>query len=508
MHDTLANMLFESAPPGPNSGVLVDASPVGHMLLDGELRVVTMNPAAAALGPLAAGAAHGRLFADVLPELAGMVGVLRGVPDTQLSFLNMELHIGVAERRRHLLVSGFPVAAPSGTLIGVMLVDLPESVAAGTASRDRDALFRTAFERAAIGMLVIDWRDHGMRTNAALQQFLGYTGDELAQIGVRGFTHPDDFAVDLELFQRLMAGEIDHYRLAKRYLCKGGEVVWADLVVSLARDAAGQPELIISMMQDITERKRAEAERDQLLVERTHLLHEAQEGVRVRDVFLAMAAHELKTPLTPMKMEIERMLLATVAGSVRDPERARTSLVRVERQIGRLERLVNDLLDVSSIAAGRLELVRERVDLADATREVVARHHQQAHWSGYQLTTRADQPVLGWWDRARLEQVVTNLVSNALKFGEGRPIEVAVEADDAVARFTVRDQGVGIPAEFHERIFEKFERVHSDRRHAGLGLGLWICRHIVTALGGRLSVVSAPGLGSTFMVELPRGGGS
>jgi len=491
---------------GAHASALVNASPVGQLLLDRELRVVAANPVAAALGPLAQSSVIGRPFGDVVPQLSQLGGVFRGVFETNLPFLNLELPGGGPEQRRRLIVSGFPVTDPEHRFVGVTIVDLPDSEPIDSMVRDRDELFRVAFERAAIGMLVLDWSNHGVRMNPAAERLYGYTPAEMERIGIQGITHPDDWAVDLEQFSRLMAGEIDHYQLAKRYVRKGGDIVWGDLVVSVARDAGGQPKLIISMVQDITERKRAEAERDQLLAERTQLLQQAQEGVRVRDVFLAMAAHELKTPLTPLRMEIEGMLAATQA-SLPDAaaERTHQRLSRVERQITRLERLVGDLLDVSSMAAGRLEVVRERVNLAEVAREVVARHHQQAQWSGYEITTRADAPVFGWWDRARLEQVATNLISNALKFGGGKPIEVATESTPTLARLTVRDHGVGIPAELHERVFEKFERIHSDRKHPGLGLGLWICRQLVTALGGQVRVESAPGSGSTFVVELPCG---
>ena len=482
---------------------LFDASPVGQLLLDLDLRVVAANPVAVALGSTPPALVIGRPFDDMVPELSQLGGVFREVLETNLSFLNLELPGGTPARRRRLIVSGFPVAGPNDDrLVGVSIVDLPNPEPTGSVVRDRDALFRAAFERAAIAILIVDWRDQGLRMNLAAERLYGYTAAELATVGIKGITHPDDWAVDLAMFSRLMTGELDHYQLAKRYVRKDGAIVWGELVVSIARDATGHPELIISMVQDITDRVRAEAERDQLLAERTQLLHQAEESVHVRDVFLAMAAHELKTPLTPLKMEIEGLLAATKANV---PDAAYQRLSRVERQITRLERLVGDLLDVSSMSAGRIEVVRERVDLSELAREIVARHHEQAQWSGYEITTRTDAPVLGWWDRTRLEQVATNLISNALKFGGGLPIEVTTEITGACARLSVRDRGGGIPPEHRERIFEKFERVHSERRHPGLGLGLWICRQIVTALGGQVRVESAPGSGSTFVVELPFG---
>lgn len=482
---------------------LMEGSPVGFLVLDEGLHAVWMNPATARIMKVDLAAARGRALADVLPPLeTKLAGVFREVFETGLPFLGLEMRAAV-EAPGHgarWIVSAFPLHAVDRR-IGVAIVETSDREQVEV--REREALFRVVFEHAAVGMLVLDWRDQGLRMNAALQEVLGYTVDELVHIGIQGITHPDDFAADLGLFRQLMAGERDHYRLVKRYLKKGGAVIWADLTVSLARDARGQPELIISMIQDISERKRAEDERDALLAERTRLLARAEEGLRVRDVFLAMAAHELKTPLTPLKLDVDGLVADLGAGPLTD--RSRHALARVERQIERLEHLVDDLLDVARMDRGELRIVREAVDLAQVAAEVAARFQLQAQRAGAPLAMRAPAHVHGAWDRGRLDQVVSNLLSNALKFGAGAPIELEVGEEGGVARLVVRDHGVGIAPEAHEKIFERFERAVSGRHYAGLGLGLWICRQIVTAHGGRIRVESTPGVGATFVVELPAG---
>jgi len=165
---------------------------------------------------------------------------------------------------------------------------------------------------------------------------------------------------------------------------------------------------------------------------------------------------------------------------------------------------VDALLDVSRLTQGRLALTWEELDLTEVVREVAERFAQQAAKAGCELKVVAEERVVGRWDRLRLEQVVTNLLSNALKYGAGRPVHVEVEGESERAVLAVRDEGIGIEPEHLERIFGKFERAVSGRHYGGLGLGLYITRQIVQALEGTIEVESEPGHGATFRVVLPR----
>jgi signal transduction histidine kinase len=173
------------------------------------------------------------------------------------------------------------------------------------------------------------------------------------------------------------------------------------------------------------------------------------------------------------------------------------------RQVNRLARLVDELLDVSRIAAGRLELHPEEVELASLVKELAAQLEPERERTGSTLTVHAESPIIGFWDRGRLEQLLTNLISNALKYGAGKPIEVTAAVLDGWVTVRVRDHGIGIAAEDQARIFERFERAVSVRKYGGLGLGLWIVRRIVDALEGRISVESELNTGSCFTVRLP-----
>ncbi len=245
-----------------------------------------------------------------------------------------------------------------------------------------------------------------------------------------------------------------------------------------------------------------------LAVDNARLYEEAQEGVKARDRFLSIASHELRTPLNPLGIHVQLLLRAARDGTLaaQAPEKVLTVLETCDRQVRRFGQLVHDLLDITRIGVGRLDLHLEEVDLAAMTRDLAARFGPELAEAGCPLTLRADAAAVGRWDRLRLEQVAANLLSNAAKYGRGRPVEVSVEANGKAARLTVRDQGIGVAPEDQERIFERFERAAPGYEYGGLGMGLYIVGQIVQALGGSVWVESAPGEGAAFTVELPVAG--
>jgi signal transduction histidine kinase len=182
----------------------------------------------------------------------------------------------------------------------------------------------------------------------------------------------------------------------------------------------------------------------------------------------------------------------------------RERTARLVSQIRRLTGLIDALLDVSRISAGRLELAVEEVDLSQLAAEVVSRFGEAARHSGSVLRLQAPDRFAGRWDPLRVDQILTNLVSNAIKFGSGKPIDVTVEGTDALARVAVVDRGIGIPKEKIASVFDRFERAVPGRKYGGLGLGLYIAQQMAKAHGGRIDVESEPGQGATFVVNLPR----
>jgi signal transduction histidine kinase len=240
--------------------------------------------------------------------------------------------------------------------------------------------------------------------------------------------------------------------------------------------------------------------------ERLRLLKELQDAVNARDALISIASHELRTPLAAMQLHLDLMTRALLKNPEQEttPDRIRSKLHTFERQIERLSKLLDHLLDVSRITAGRLDLALEQVDLAAVAREVADRFEDVLGRAGCAVTVRAKDPVVGSWDKLRLEQVITNLLSNAAKYGSGMPIEIAVEGDDDLGRLIVRDHGIGIPAADQARIFDRFERLLTGRETPGFGLGLWIVRQVVEKMHGHIDVASEVGAGATFVIELPR----
>lgn len=250
------------------------------------------------------------------------------------------------------------------------------------------------------------------------------------------------------------------------------------------------------------------AVRAALAVDNARLYRDAQEAIRARNDFLSMAAHELRTPITPVQLllhSLERMVAKEPIDRVA-LERIRSKITSAVRQADRLGGLVNNLLDLSRLTAGRLDLNIEQVDLSAVIDEVSARFSDELTRAGCALSVKHPGPVLGQWDKFRLEQVITNHLTNAMKYGQGKPIDIEVTATEAEAVLQVRDRGIGISTEDQTRLFRQFERAAPARSYGGVGLGLWIVRQIVAALDGQVSVTSELGVGSTFTVRLPRAG--
>ena len=236
------------------------------------------------------------------------------------------------------------------------------------------------------------------------------------------------------------------------------------------------------------------ARRAALSIDNSRLYRDAQRAVRERDEFLSVASHELRTPITSMTLATQALELA---GPTASAEVARKALRVVSRQTKRLRALIEDSLSVSRIELGRVGENLETVDLASLAHEVTDRFAEDLVREGCLLSLRADRPVVGRWEKDRLDQVVTNLLSNARKFGAGRPIEVVVEEARGMASLSVQDHGIGMAPEALAHIFDRFERAVSARHYGGMGLGLYIVREIARAHGGTVRVQSTPGQGSS-----------
>jgi PAS domain S-box-containing protein len=331
------------------------------------------------------------------------------------------------------------------------------------------------------------------------QTWLDFTGRSLAEewgVGWAENVHFEDFqrCMDtyLEAFQARRVFEME-YRLRR----KDGSFRWILDRGTPRYTPDGTFAGYIGSCIDITERRQLEVD--------------LRAAVRVRDDFLSVASHELRTPITAMQLQADTLalMLRRRAEEALASGKLGESVAAVGSQIARLGELVEALLDVSRITSGRLELrVEEGVALGELVEEVVERWQQMASAAGSsvsaQVVDRAGD-LVGRWDRVRLEQVLNNLLSNAVKYGRGRPIVLRVlrEAERAVVE--VQDQGIGVAEGDHQRIFERWGRGDASKNYGGLGLGLWIAAQIVSAMEGSITLVSAPGHGATFRVALPLG---
>jgi signal transduction histidine kinase len=230
-----------------------------------------------------------------------------------------------------------------------------------------------------------------------------------------------------------------------------------------------------------------------------------KEALAARDEFLSVVSHELKTPMTPLNLQIQAFLKIFDQDQAESPHKEvmKRLLKTSESQVQRLNRLVDDLLNVTRIQSGRLEISKETVNLNELVDSVLQSFNEVSREKNCEVRFHASNTVFAVCDRFRLEQVIINLLTNAFKYGNCKPIEICLYAQDSNAVFEIKDQGIGISAEDQARIFERFERAVSSRSYGGLGLGLYISNEIVRLHGGRIEIESEVSKGSTFRVILP-----
>jgi PAS domain S-box-containing protein len=388
----------------------------------------------------------------------------------------------------------------SGLFGGMVVRSLQQHRESQAAVRQSESRFQATFNQAAVGLAHVGLDGRFLLLNERYSQIVGYRSEELLGRSFEEITHPEDVEGDRRIIRRLLAGESLSSSREKRYLRKDGSVVWVNVTVSIVRDEAGASRYFVAVAEDITRRKALEEERALLLAE-------TREALVLREEFLSVASHELRTPLTPLRLKLQLLLREARESGDSSPLAGRV-VERVEtglHQVQRLTRLIDGLLEASYLGKGKLTLALalEEVDLSALVREMAKRFALVAVRAGCALEVEAEAPVVGRWDRRRLEQVVGSLISNALKFGAGHPVRLSVEREGEQAWLVVRDEGIGIAPEELPRIFGRFSRGVSDRHYGGLGLGLFLTRYVVESLGGEVTAESVPGQGATFRVRLP-----
>lgn len=347
-------------------------------------------------------------------------------------------------------------------------------------------------------ILTLDVNGYVVSWNPGAERIKGYRADEILGQHFSRFYPPEAVARNrpqrgLDVATREGRFEEDGWRVRK-----DGSRFWANVVITALFDETGQLRGFGKVTRDFTARYQAQERRE---------MERLREALRIRDDFLSVASHELRTPLTPLQLKLTSMRRAVdnAQDGVLSSERVGRDLDMAVRQVRKLVELVDDLLDVSRISVGQLKLERTPTDLRELLREVIARYLPQATQVGSTVELDAPAPVQGEWDARRVEQVLTNLLSNALKYGAGKPVHVSLHEEGGLARLSIRDEGIGIAPEALPNIFDRFMRAVSGRNYSGLGLGLYIAHQVVTAHGGTIEAHSELERGSTFSVRLPIG---
>jgi len=470
---------------------LYDFAPVGYCTLNEKGCIQEINLTGASLLGVERGHLIGKPFTTVvsMPNITPFWDHLKRCSAEQARVAT-DLNFSVRNRGP---VTVQLVSTPffkDGKLVGYRTVLTDESQQV-RASEQRLHLLMESVKDYAIVMLDLDGKVASW--NAGAERIKGYSADEIiGQNHSRFYLEEDVRAGKPELELRAAAAD-GRYETERWTVRKDGSRFWGDVIVTPVTDATGVLRGFGKVTRDLTERKRAEEQRFNLI--------RAQDAVRHRDEFLSIASHELRTPLTTVQLQLESVTnaLSGDAKGVKLNQKVQKAL----RQTRRLADLVERLLDLSRIEAKRLSLSREEVDLCEIMQEVIEDFRAQAENAGGRLILHPSAPIRGSWDRFRVEQILTNLLSNAIKYGAGQPIEVTMSVEGKSARLAIRDKGIGISPDEIERIFLRFERGVSLRQYGGLGLGLYISRNLAEAHGGCIRVTSTPNVGSTFTLELP-----
>jgi len=384
--------------------------------------------------------------------------------------------------RSDAIVTARDSAGKALRLVGTQ-TDITELKSAEAALRASEERFRSAIENAPIGMALLDLSGRWLKVNEALCKFLGYEQHELLETDFQAITHPDDLETDLALVNDLIQGGIETYQLEKRYLHKDGHALWGLLSVSVARDEAGEPAYFISQIQDITDRKEMD---------------------RLKSEFISNVSHELRTPLTSIRGSLG-LIVGAMAKDV--PDNVMRLLNIAHKNSDRLILLINDILDLEKLQAGKVHFDMKREDLCEEVRHAAEANQGYADQFGISYDLELpDHPLNVNIDQARFQQILSNLLSNATKFSpKGAHVKLSVAEMGKMVRVSVSDTGDGIPLSFRASIFAPFSQADGSatRKEGGTGLGLHITKQMVERMGGTIDYVSTEGEGTTFWVDLP-----
>jgi PAS domain S-box-containing protein len=421
--------------------------------------------------------------------LAGIQSVLAGAAPS----FTLEYPCCAPTEHRWFVLQVDPMPSELGGVV-ITHMDITERKRAEEALRQSEDRFRATFEKTAASMASSDIEGRFLQVNPAFCRFLGYTEEELLSLTVFDVTHPEDRTQTRRLLGEVAAGLRQVIDVEKRYVRKDGAIVWGHTTAVFLSDATARPTYCVVVIQNITESKWA--------TEELRKAKEAAEAAsRSKSQFLANMSHEIRTPMNTIIGMADLLWESHLTLDQRE-------YVRLFRRAGNnLLKLINDIIDLSKVEAGRLDLERTGFDLSELVERTAELLAVRAHEKGLELTCHVMPAVPRYLvgDPHRLRQVLVNLIGNAIKFTEQGEIIVQVENDPHASQpgqlmFSISDTGVGIPVDKLGAIFESFMQVDSSttRKYEGTGLGLAISKRLVELMGGCIGVESRLGQGSTF----------
>jgi PAS domain S-box-containing protein len=480
----------------------IEAAPIHLAVVDEQLRYVRVNRALAEVNGYSVEEHIGRTIFEVIPSAVHIVAPLvRQVFETGQSLLGFQgaaVPPANSGALRHYVLNLFPLELPGreGRLVGVAVLDVTEQHDAREVVENQQRWLTSVLNRMPTPVLMLEPGTGAyLFVNQAAQELF----ERMLLPNESGELNFEAIVVTDTNGRPLGPEELLSSRVARGEELQAEEMIWStpggafNLLFSARQLPAihGHGATIIASIQDVTHLKAIE--------------RDLKHAVRARDQFLSIASHELKTPLTSMKLHLQSLRRNIELGREEALQRNRLHHfgIQSEKQVDRLNRLVDDMLDISRLATGKLAIHRERFELTTLVQDVIEHLRPQIDQARCSIALNVSTQIEGEWDRFRLEQVLINLLTNAARYGAGKPIEVDVGRTDEWARISVRDYGRGIAPEDHARIFQQFERAVSERDISGLGLGLFIARQIVTMHGGSISVESTLGEGAVFTVLVP-----
>lgn len=482
----------------------------GVIATDKAGRVVFMNAIAEGLTEWTLDDARGKFLVDVFPIInqhtrAPVANPVLAVLEHGhiVGLANHTVLIGKNGTETIIEDSAAPIRnTPEGALQGVVLVfrDSNEKYAqqarideAHESTRQSEGRLSTVIQSALDAIIAMDVAGVVLQWNTQAEGIFGFSRGEAIGKRLSSLIIPhqyrDAHERGMKHYLETGHGPVLNKRIEISALDKTGREFPIELTITPIKVGVGY--IFYGFLRDISERK--------------HNEKKLLDAIKARDDFLSIASHELKTPLTSLKLQAQMRVRKLQRGEAvpPSPEVLIKSTEGELRQLDRLTRLIDEMLDISRISTGKFFIEKENFDLCVVVKDVLERFSAQLEAAKSKVTITECDSIEVLWDRMKIEQVLTNLITNAIKYGAGHPIEISVRRTGNFVRLSVKDHGRGIAPEDQERIFERFERAIAASEVSGLGLGLFIAKQIVQMHGGTISVMSNLGQGSTFTVQLP-----